>query len=294
MDPGWDEVRRRRPIRGPAGDRALEPVPAIPAEPADRLHGHRAVETNELFAKLADTDDPEERDLLRARIVDLNLDVVRGAARRYRNRGVPLEDLEQVGCLGLVKAINRFRPEHGSDFLSYAVPTITGELKRYFRDRCWVIRPTRQIQELQPRAVAAAADLRQALGRDPTLEELTDDLGEDRHTVRLAVNAHVCYAAASLDSIVADGQLPLGGVLGEDEPGFATAEARAMLAPALSRLTDHDRRILTLRFYRGLSQREIGAKVGLSQMQISRILSRLLFELRGALEGGVVGSARSA
>jgi RNA polymerase sigma-B factor len=239
---------------------------------------------------LGSTDNPAERDRLRGAIAELNLPVVRGVARHYRSRGQPLEDIEQVGCLGLVKAINNFRPEHGIDFLAYALPTITGEIKRHFRDRAWAIRPTRPVQEMQVRVIAATADLRQALGRDPSVAELASDLGEDEQTVRQAVNAHVYYATASLDTVVFDGEVPLAEAVGAEDPGFSTAEARAVLAPALSRLAEDDRHILDLRFYRGLSQREIGAETGLTQMQVSRALARLLLDLRKAMEGDVIGA----
>jgi RNA polymerase sigma-B factor len=257
----------------------------------DLRRDRRRIETTELFVRLRATDDPEERDRLSGAIAELNLDVVRAVARRYRSRGQPLEDLEQVGCLGLVKAINNFRPEQGADFLAYAVPTITGEVKRHFRDRSWAIRPTRAIQELQVNAAAAAADLRQALGHEPSVGELAAHLDEDEHMVRRAVDAHVCYASVSLDNIVTSGDMTFAGAFGMEDGGFSTAEARAILAPALRRLTDDDRHILSLRFYRGLSQREIGAETGLSQMQVSRTLARLLVDLRQAIEGEALGVA---
>jgi RNA polymerase sigma-B factor len=254
----------------------------------------RVDETNACFDALAATSDPVESEQLRRRIVELNIDVARSAARRYRNRGVALEDLQQVACVGLVKAINGFRPDHGVDFLGYAIPTISGELKRYFRDHGWLVRPTRSVQELHLRAGAAATHLRQRHGHEPTVHEIASELGEETEQVRRAVGAHACFSGVSLESAVSDGDFPLSTAVGEHEAGFVAAEARVVLRPALRRLASEYRRVLSLRFDRGMSQRDIGVVLGLSQMQVSRILRRILDELRDAIDAPPVHAASSA
>lgn len=227
---------------------------------------------------------PEERVLLQDEAIRLNMSVASQTARRYRGRGIALEDLEQVAYLALVKAVRGFDPDRASDFLSFAVPTIRGELRRHFRDHGWVVRPPRSVQELQARVGAAEAELCQELGRSPRPSELARHLDVDLEKVLDSLAATGCFAPASLDG--PDGDSDHGALarrLGGDDPGFAGAEARVALAPVLRSLDARERLILELRFVRGCTQAEIGAAVGVTQMQVSRLISGLLTRLRREL-----------
>jgi RNA polymerase sigma-B factor len=250
-------------------------------EPTDR-----AQETLRLLA-LARTRDKEERRRLHDQVVLLNAGIAEAIARRFRNRGESLDDLIQVAYLGLTKAVHGFDPDRGGEFLSYAVPTISGELKRHFRDTSWVIRPPRRIQELQAAISTAAADLTQELGRSPRPSELAARLGADVEDVTEALASDGCFTPASLDEkgLREDGDA-LGDRLGLDDPEMQRAEAVAMLRPACRRLPPRDRHILYLRFFRGWTQAQIAAELGVTQMQVSRLLSRILSWLRDDLTEG--------
>lgn len=219
-------------------------------------------------------------------IVRLNLGVAVDVARRYRNRGIPVEDLEQVASLGLLKAARRFDPDQGSDFLSYAVPTIRGELRRHFRDLGWMVRPPRSIQELQAKVTAADAELQQKLGRSPRPSEIADHLDVPREQVIEALGAVGCFAPTSLDGAEPeeDGVLVR---LGDDDPGYARADARVTLRSVVKGLDSRERRILEMRFVRGCTQAEIGSEIGVTQTQVSRQLTALLDRLRLRLETAV-------
>ena len=212
-------------------------------------------------------------------------------ARRYHNRGIPGDDLDQVANLGLVKAVQGFDPSHGADFLSFAVPTIRGEIRRYFRDFGWTIRPPRSVQELQTKITAAEGELFQRLGRSPRPSEVAEHLGVDLELVLDSLAANGCFAPVSLDTPLADGESGPGDRLGGVDPGFASAEARVALKSVMRGLTPRERRILEMRFFGGCTQAEIGAEVGVTQMQVSRLLSRLLTRLRKRMEEEHVGAA---
>jgi len=254
-----------------------------PPETADR-----AARTQQLLDELRAAPDDETARRLRDAVVELNLCVARSLAHRYRDRGLDVEDLEQVAYLALVKAAHRFDPEAGHDFLSYAVPTIRGELRRHFRDVGWVVRPPRRIQELQGRIAEVQVDLTCRLGRSPRAGELADELNERRSDVEEALGAEGCFVPASLDRTVGEhGTTSVGDLLccQDDEQG--RAEARIVLAPLVQRLNERDRRILRLRYFEDRTQREIGEDIGVTQMQVSRLLSRILDDLREALDGPV-------
>ena len=205
-------------------------------------------------------------------------------ARRYAGRGISSDDLEQVAYLGLVKAVRGYDPARGREFLAYAVPTIRGELRRHFRDAGWTVRPPRRIQELQSRLWATEAELTQTLHRSPTTGELADALGVPLDEVVEALSADGCFAPSSLDAPAADSE---GGSIAERlgglDPEFDRSEARVMLAEAVRSLGERDRLIVELRFFEGKTQQEIGKEVGVTQMQISRLLSRILSELRASI-----------
>lgn len=240
---------------------------------------HRREATNRLFEEIEGASDAEAQ-RVRDEIVRLNMGVATDCARRYRRRGIATEDLDQVAYLGLVKAVRAFDPGRGHDFLAFAVPTIRGEVRRHFRDLGWVLRPPRAIQELQSRILAAESDLAQELGRSPRPSDLARHLEVDLEQVLDALGATGCFAPASLDLVTVDGDDSLGDRLGAVDPAFATAEARVTLAAVMRGLTPRERRILELRFFGNRTQAEIGADIGVTQMQVSRLLNRILARLR--------------
>ena len=227
--------------------------------------------------------DDDRRRSLQDRVVELNLQVAVDVARRYRNRGVSLDDLEQVAYLGLVKAARGFDPERATDFLAYAVPTIRGEVRRYFRDHGWAVRPPRPVQQAQARITAAESDLCQELGRAPRPSEIAEHLDLDLDLVVEALAANGCFVPTSLDASQAESDDDLGGRLGDEDPSFESAEARVALRPLLSHLDRRERTMLEMRFFAGATQAEIGRELGITQMQVSRLLSALLARLRDEL-----------
>ena len=233
-----------------------------------------------------------ERHALEDEIIRLNMPVASDCARRYRGRGVATEDLEQVAYLGLVKAVRGFEPERGPDFLAYAVPTIRGELRRHFRDLGWALRPPRSIQELQTRILSVESDLAQELGRSPRPSDLARHLEVDLEQVLDALGASGCFHPTSLDAPTPEGEDALGDRLGTVDPAFQEAEARVTLHAVLRGLTARERRILELRFFGGCTQAEIGADIGVTQMQVSRLLNRILTRLHDRLVD--TGSSLSA
>jgi RNA polymerase sigma-B factor len=202
-------------------------------------------------------------------------------ARRYRGRGEPLEDLQQVAFIGLIKAIDGYDPRHSTPFASYAVPTITGELKRYFRDKGWQIRVPRRLQEIRLELGPATEVLWQRLGRSPTVPELAAYLAATDEAVLEAMEMSQVYQPYSLSAPVngGDGEV-LADFLGEPDPDFELIEQRETLRPLMAALPVRQRRILTMRFYGNLSQSEIAARIGISQMHVSRLLSDALSRLR--------------
>jgi RNA polymerase sigma-B factor len=234
----------------------------------------------------ANSSDPELIHTIHEQVVLLNLEIAESIVARYRNRGVPVEDLVQVACLGLMKAVRGFDANKSDNFLSYAVPTILGEVKRFFRDNAWTVKPPRRIQELQAEISASSARLTQAHGGMPTSAEIAAELGLDKAEVDEAMVADGCFAPSSLDrpSATDDGERgSLADVLGEDEGGFARAEALVALRPLCAELSERDRRIIYLRYFHEWTQARIAEEFGVTQMQISRLLSRILGQLRGRL-----------
>jgi RNA polymerase sigma-B factor len=253
-------------------------------EPVSMPDAERAERSAELLARMSETDDTAERDALRAEVVVLNMRVAKAIARRYRRRGLPEDDLEQVAYVGLVNAVNRFDPSHGRDFLSFAVPTIAGEVKRYFRDFGWVVRPPRRMQELQSRISDAARSLSQSLGRSPKPSEIAAELGLDPEEVIEVLSIDGAFAPVSLDVPVGqDDSATLGDLIPGEELGYGDAEARAILGPAVRALPDRDRRILELRFFAGWTQEQIAQDIGVTQIQVSRRLARIFTSLRARL-----------
>lgn len=247
---------------------------------ARRPWGHEE-DTADLLQRAAETDDPTERQRLLDEVVLLNLGVAHGIAIRYRNRGISLDDLDQVARLGLVKAARGYDVSRQRDFLAYAIPTIRGEVRKHFRDFGWTVRPPRRVQELQSRIMAAAGELTQELGRSPRPSEIAARIGLPAGEVEEALAADGCFTPSSLDRPVGGED---GATLGELLPGeddeHASVDARVILAPAVRRLEERDRRILHLRFFNGWTQEEIARDIGVTQMHVSRLLTRILRELR--------------
>lgn len=239
-----------------------------------------------LFAVLVAEDTPAAaRDRARDELVALHLPLAEHCARRYRNRGETWEDLVQVGTVGLLKAIDRFDPSRGIGFSSYATPTIIGELKRHFRDRRWAIRVPRRLQELQASIRVATAELAQELGRSPTPRELADRLGVGVEEILEGLESGAAYRTLSLEYGRRGPSAEINEVLMVDDVDLANVEIRETLRPLLDRLPAREKQILTLRFYKGQSQAQIAQQLGISQMHVSRLLTRTIGELRRGLEG---------
>ena len=223
--------------------------------------------------------DEVARDELVARMLPL----VRRLARRYANRGEALDDLEQVGSVGLIKAIERFDISRELKLSTFAVPTVLGEIKRHFRDRVWSLRVPRDLQELNAKLSKQIDRLTLRLGRSPTVEELAEATGASVEQVLDAMQGAQAYSAVSLDEPVGDGRQAVD-TLGAEDVNFAQAEHRELLRRGLDGLPDRERQILRLRFFEGLTQREIAEHVGISQMHVSRLIRRSLDEMRDTLE----------
>ncbi|WGL51122.1 sigma-70 family RNA polymerase sigma factor [Nocardioides sp. BP30] len=247
----------------------------------------RASTTEALLRDAHATDDEDERRALLDGVVLVNRGVAEAVASRYRRRGVPMEDLHQAAYEGLVKAVYRFDPTLGKDLLTYAVPTIRGELQRHFRDHSWTVRPPRRVQELQWRVNRCIEDLTQELGHEPTDGQIQDTMHITPAEYDEAIVAFGCFTPTSLDQPVShDGAATVGELLPDDAGdvrALDAAEARTALAPVIKELPERDRRIIYLRFFEDQTQEEIGAELGVTQMQVSRLLTRILRDLRSAL-----------
>jgi RNA polymerase sigma-B factor len=224
----------------------------------------------------------------RQQLIERYLPLARRLARRYQRAEEPLEDLVQVASLGLVKAVDRFDPERPVVFSSYAVPTILGELKRHFRDRTWSVRVPRDLQELALRVDRTVTQLSLTSGRSPSVGEIAAATELPPEQVLEALEAAAAYRATSLDAPrSAQGEDPgdtLGDGIGHDDSGFQRAEERAILEPLLARISARERTVLELRFGSDLTQAEIGERIGVSQMQVSRLIRQALARLRAGLQ----------
>jgi RNA polymerase sigma-B factor len=219
--------------------------------------------------------DREARTILIERMMPL----VRHMARRYAGRGEPLDDLIQVGSVGLLKAVDRFDVDRGFKLSTFAAPNIAGEIKRHFRDRGWSIRVPRDIQELNAKLTRAADRLTVTLGRAPTVMELAEATDSTEEQVLDALQGAQNYSTVSFEEPVGDNRVALD-LLGEEDDGFTTAERRVLLEGGMRALADREQAIVRLRFFAGLTQREIAERIGISQMHVSRLLRRSLDDLR--------------
>lgn len=242
------------------------------------------IQTTDRLLREAQRGEGALREARRQEVIELNVPVARSIARQFRGRGENLEDLEQVAYLGLTKAVHGFDPERGKDFLSYAVPTITGELKRHFRDVAWAVRPPRRIQELQAEISPAIQELIQVHGRQPRPGEIARHLDCDEGDVVEALACGGCFTPTSLDDRgPGDDGYSVAERLQTSERGYSRVEAVQMLSNACEGLKPRDRRILYLRFFKDRTQEQIAGELGVTQMQVSRLLSRIMRDLRREL-----------
>ncbi|AII06344.1 SigB/SigF/SigG family RNA polymerase sigma factor [Rhodococcus opacus] len=223
------------------------------------------------------------REVLRQRLIERCLPLAEHIARRFHGRGEPLDDLIQVARLGLVKAVDRFDARCGANFVSYAVPTITGEVRRHFRDTGWAMRVPRSMQELHLSLTNATTELTTTLGRAPTASELAEAVGIDKDEVVQGLRVADAYSTLSTDFPLGENERPLSETIGDVDPALAHVEDHVVLAPLLESLPHLERTVLVLRFFGNMTQSQIAARVGVSQMQVSRLLSKTLTDLRGKL-----------
>jgi RNA polymerase sigma-B factor len=266
-----------------AVDGADVAVPELTAEvtaAAERTSAERQ-RARDLFAELAANASPAVRDEL----VRMHLPLVEYLARRFRNRGEPLEDLVQVATIGLIKSIDRFDLERGVEFSTYATPTIVGEIKRHFRDKGWAIRVPRRLQELKLTLTKATSELSQTLGRSPTVSELAKHLGLQEEEILEGLESANAYSAVSLDATDSgdDDSPAVSDSLGMVDEALEGVEYRESLKPLLDRLPAREKKILVLRFFGNMTQSQIAAELGISQMHVSRLLARTLAQLREGL-----------
>lgn len=232
--------------------------------------------TARLLAEAAGSPEPERSRLL-DEVVVLNTGVARAVARRFGGRGVAVDDLEQVACLALVRAVRRFDATREHDFLSFAVPTMSGEVKRYFRDQGWMVKPPRRVQELRARATSARAEADGTVGHDD--RDVAQRLGVGLDELREALGATACFTPVSLDG-TRDDERPWEPADPQGDDDLASAEARVTLSPLLRCLDERERYVLRLLYVDGLLQREVGERLGVTQAQVSRLQVAILAKLR--------------
>ncbi|GAA0552529.1 hypothetical protein GCM10010172_38690 [Paractinoplanes ferrugineus] len=247
-------------------DRASELIAALAALPA----GHPS------------------RPAVRDRTIEAWTPLAKHLANRYAGRGEPTDDLYQVAVIGLIKAVDRFEADRGVEFAGFAIPTIVGEIKRHFRDRTWSIRVPRRLQELRLSITSANTTLTHTLGRSPTVADIATHLDISEEEVLEGLEGARAYNTTSLSTPVgAEGSTELGETLGGDDREYEHADTRLSLAPALATLDEREQKIITLRFYGNLTQSQIADEIGISQMHVSRLLTKALAKLRGQLDATV-------
>ena len=245
---------------------------------------NRTAVSARLLERAAQEADPVERKRLQDEVVVLHMGLARAIAARYRGRGIADDDLTQAAAMALLKAARNFDPTRGVEFLSYAVVTMKGEVKRQFRDYGWMVRPPRPIQKLQSDVSRADSELTHRLGRSPKVSEVAAYLDVAEEEVLEALSADGCFTPTSLDTPVgSEGSGVLGELIPGDDSAMSEAEARVMLTPAVRALPEREREVLYLRFFKQQTQAQIAEEIGVTQMQVSRILSRVLVQLRGQL-----------
>ncbi|WP_232734001.1 SigB/SigF/SigG family RNA polymerase sigma factor [Kitasatospora sp. CB02891] len=284
--PGADPTRRTDPVRD------VDPM-YRPTRREMRAMGKFEARglSDALFRRLAELPREEPKySYVRGTVIELNMPLVRFVAARFRHRPEELDDILQVGTIGLIKAVDGFDPDRGVEFVTYAIPTISGEIKRFFRDTSWPLRVPRSVQERYLAAARASDRLEQDLGRLPDTAELAEELHVTEAEAAEGLDAGRLCRCDSLDSLRDDDSDDTGSALinrlGCCDPELELAELRVAARPFLSRLPERERTVLLLRFWGGLTQSEIAHEIGVSQMHVSRILAATLTGLREQIEGG--------
>jgi RNA polymerase sigma-B factor len=255
-----------------------------------------APDTAALFARLAELDDGPERDAVRDELVEAWLPMAHRIASRFRDRGESVEDLRQVAALGLVKAVDRFDPSRGA-FESYAVPTITGEVKRHFRDRMWALRVPRRVQELRNRVRVARRELTQNPGSpEPTVADIAAHTGLSEEEVAAGLEALESFSTLSLDAELSTGDdgYSLADTLGDTDASYDVVVDREAAKEGLRRLPERERAILYMRFFEDMTQSRIADRLGISQMHVSRLISRSCARVRDEVMGRHAGGSGPA
>ncbi len=287
------DPKPERPEAVPAVEPAAGGGPAAAAEAVRSTvpaQGHRSGAPDReaaraLFVRLSELPEGSaERVEIRNQLVRMHIPLVEHLARRFRNRGEPLDDLTQVATIGLIKSVDRFDHERGVEFSTYATPTIVGEIKRHFRDKGWAVRVPRRLQELRLSLTTATSELSQRHGRSPTVHELAEHLGISEEDVLEGLESANAYSTLSLDVPDSDDESPaVADTLGATDEALEGVEYRESLKPLLAQLPPREQKILVLRFFRNMTQSQIAAEVGISQMHVSRLLARTLAQLREKL-----------
>ncbi|MFI9770645.1 RNA polymerase sigma factor SigF [Streptomyces sp. NPDC052415] len=255
----------------------------MPTRVSAKHHPHDdAPDTAEAFRRLSTLPAGPERDALRGRIVEAWLPMADRLAGRFRSRGESYEDLRQVAALGLVKAVDRYDPERGNAFESYAVPTITGEIKRHFRDHMWTLHVPRRVQDLRNRVRFAVQDLQTVSGRNPSVAEIAEHADMTEDDVRAGLEALESFTALSLDAELPGSEdgYSLSDALGSADPALDTVVDREAVKPRLAALPERERAILYMRFFGDMTQSRIAEELGISQMHVSRLISRCCGRMR--------------
>ncbi|WP_327008935.1 RNA polymerase sigma factor SigF [Dactylosporangium sp. NBC_01737] len=283
------------PATAPVVAQCVEPVPAVRAPapapvpaPARGRVSHRDVEVEaqallQLLPGLPAGSPSRER--TRARLIELHLPLAEYLARRFRNRGEPLDDLVQVANVGLIKSVDGYDPSRGAAFTSYAIPMIVGELKRYFRDKGWDVRVPRRLQELRLEISKISGDLAQELGRSPTVADLAKKLGVSEEDVIEGIESGHAYRALSINA-PANGEeagAELADLLGGVDQDLEAVDDRESLRPIIAQLPEREQKIIAMRFFGNMTQTQIADRLDISQMHVSRLLAHALTHLRGAL-----------
>jgi RNA polymerase sigma-B factor len=238
-------------------------------------------EVKQLLRELRQTGDPK----IREKLIESHLGLVEYLARRFAGRGEPLDDLIQVATIGLVKAVDRFDPGREVEFSTYATPTIVGELKRHFRDKGWAVRVPRRLQELNLRLGSVISKLSQDLQHSPTIAEIATAAGASQDEVLEALDSAHAYSLISLDAATGEEGLSYHEQIGGEDESIEALEDRLSVGPLLHKIPARERRMLHLRFFKGMTQSEIAEELGISQMHVSRLLAKTLAQLRSGLEG---------
>ena len=264
-------------------ERERTPGPVPGGRPRDRTADPSGPATersvDELLVAYHRDGDREARERVLVELMPL----VRSLASRYAGRGEPLDDLVQVGAVGLIKAVDRFDVSRGVEFTSYGVPTIVGEIRRHFRDKAWAMHVPRRIKELSVRLSRVLDDLTTTLGRSPTIAELAEAAAVEQEDVIDALDAAHAYSTRSLDAASGGGEQLAEHLAGPD-PGYEGVDDRWLLSAGLDALDPRERRIVELRFFEEMTQSQIAAELGISQMHVSRLLRNALDVMRGSIE----------